>query len=1487
MRSKVSKRIISVLLAFVMMVGLIPAATMPARAQNVIGLINASGIRANEGVVLYGDTILNMDTDLTVPSIEGDYNLTVQGSGKLTVNGGGNGIDVRSLNCSSNLFIQTGWHAIEAAGAVYINNAESFIVGGIYAGGHIDIQCSNATIAGNGNAIFSSLGNITLSGGTFDIGANGIAVAAETGGIYMTGAFTVNSNNDRTINAAKGEMVVNGSLKSVSGAKFDPDVSFINRDRISIGAMNGFFFYGTTLEVEGLGGIVAGNYNLDTDISITADSVSIITERYEALNGGNIYVDSGELWLENEGSEENENATYDSATIYADKDVTLSSESGGIVGEIALTVFGTLTLNGNFVVGGDPDHDNPLIIANRMEANGKLVLRNDTGLAVDASESFSFNGTTLDIEGYGGIDADGGVNITADSTTIITSVSSPIASTGDVYIDSDYLFLQDLMEEELHPLAIWAGISAYGDVTVISDDATIIGRFGIRVAQWLQDTQGNVSLHGNFHVIGTIDQAILCDNDVTVEGSLIAQGSVVEQGSDNPFNYGECYTIYANRFSFNGTTLNIEGYGGIYAEGEVNITADSVVITTDVGDALNGGEVYVTANDLWAENKATKINSNWQSRGYTQHGISAESKLALTVKGGTVIGYEDGLYVYDEDNEHEHHYVYVDGSLTVVSKIGAGIYVPQGAANLFGVNIVSVGETYGAHADVLTFEGDSLRIDGDTGVYAISGVEMDGDDIRITAFNERRSGIWVENGSVDLEGKVTINTNGWYGINAASDVSFGEGYYAISGPKDNAQAVMVGGTLSVDGTLEIIQPDGGHVNGNEIYGAGDSPALELEMYSAIPEVSLLIDGPREGRLPTRKASDVYFLDPRCTVESIVWYEDGEEMVSQDALFRAGHRYTVKITLSADDPYRFVSGVMGKVNGKAVTTGMLGGDKKGMLLTANLGECAYAISAVELEITAPVEGKTPSTSVTDYGAAYGVYSRDVRWGVSTDGVNFTIMAAGEKFVGGKYYRVFMDVNLLDGLNGNGYKFPVTTAGGTVQPDVVATVNGSPAVVEKAYDQDPEEVITVYFDFGKCNDYIIEEIAIVDVVAPVAGQHPTYTANMFGTGYHVDTTKNSYEDIYWKNPPEKWYYVKNGVSWWDVTDGGYDYVYENDVFLPGHQYQCKVYVATDDGYEFVDDVYAEVWPTATVNGNSATVKQYGSGLMWEQQVSYTFTCEENVVDRIVVDGITAPKAGQAPDYTATLGNPDLYQLDTDYGLNGSGIYWYDCEGRQLEAGERFGDAGPYRIAIKFVPASAENGGYVSQFADDVEVIINGKSVTPYGDWDNVTVGSGTAWAFFTFRNASSAPELGVTVSGTVTSYQNASGDITLQLCEYSSGAVAYETTVKGNTVDYSFADVATGVYTLKVSKENHVTREYMVIVNSGSVVQDVKIHLLGDLNGDGRLRSNDLSIAYDHVSGEALIEDDYIFRCADIDGNGRIRSNDVTKMYAHTTGDEPLW
>ena len=349
MKYKLPKRMLSAILALALVVGFCPVTR--GSAQNITGLMYASTVIADRGVVLMGDTHLYMDIDLSVPYIEGDYNLTIDGSGTLTIDGSGNGIAVKSLYCESDLFVQPGWHAIDVTETVYISNAECFVVGGIYAEGDIEIHSNNATIGGNGNAIFSNGGNITLGGSTFDIGANGVAVYAKTGDINMTGNFTVNSNNDRTIHAGMGELVIEGSLKSTSGAQFDPDVHFINRDCYSIGATGGFNFYGTTLEVTGLGGIRGGGVNLDADISITADSVSIITERYYALNGGNIYVDSDNLWIENQGSEENENVSYTFHTIFADGDATLYSENGGIVGENCFFVDGILTLNGNFVLG--------------------------------------------------------------------------------------------------------------------------------------------------------------------------------------------------------------------------------------------------------------------------------------------------------------------------------------------------------------------------------------------------------------------------------------------------------------------------------------------------------------------------------------------------------------------------------------------------------------------------------------------------------------------------------------------------------------------------------------------------------------------------------------------------------------------------------------------------------------------------------------------------------------------------------------------------------------------------------------------------------------------------------------------------------------------------------------------------------------------------------------------------------------------------------
>lgn len=100
-------------------------------------------------------------------------------------------------------------------------------------------------------------------------------------------------------------------------------------------------------------------------------------------------------------------------------------------------------------------------------------------------------------------------------------------------------------------------------------------------------------------------------------------------------------------------------------------------------------------------------------------------------------------------------------------------------------------------------------------------------------------------------------------------------------------------------------------------------------------------------------------------------------------------------------------------------------------------------------------------------------------------------------------------------------------------------------------------------------------------------------------------------------------------------------------------------------------------------------------------------------------------------------------------------------------------------------------------------------------------------------------GVTfVSGTVTSFGSETDNVILQLIAEGYSEADYEAIVKGNTATYSIGGVAPGTYTLRVVKNNHVTREYTVVVSIDDVIQDAKIHLLGDVTGDGNVDVRDL-------------------------------------------------
>ncbi len=467
----------------------------------------------------------------------------------------------------------------------------------------------------------------------------------------------------------------------------------------------------------------------------------------------------------------------------------------------------------------------------------------------------------------------------------------------------------------------------------------------------------------------------------------------------------------------------------------------------------------------------------------------------------------------------------------------------------------------------------------------------------------------------------------------------------------------------------------------------------VEVYQEISKINIHVNSPVAGESPTIYDSEVYLVPEGATVESIIWYENGQpwNLNTGAARFTAGNTYTVEITLTADDGVYFANPLTSAtINYKnAAVSAFAGNPETGVVLTVDLGECPNVVPNVNLTVTAPKEGNTPSYTIGCGSDAYYVvggssnYTDYRQWYVSYDGDEWFEMDPSLTFTAGRHYKLYVDIR-----TNNGYEFPLID-NGTIQPNVSATVNGYYATVYKAYEQDPSRYITVEYNFGECSDSVVENIIIENVTAPVAGEKPNYNWSIRGSGYQMNTAKNAYEDIYWKNPPEKWYYIKNGLGWFDVTD--FDWVYENETFIAGHEYEVRVYVITEDGFEFAHDRWYAPTVTATVNGNTAEAIVDGSDCVITQQIEYTFTCEAKVISTIMIYDLENPVGGNVPDTSVTPAYPEYYTVES--------VKWFDIEDNP--AGAVFESGVPYYALITVAPAE----GVVFADAENMTAYIDG--------------------------------------------------------------------------------------------------------------------------------------------------------------------------------------
>lgn len=144
----------------------------------------------------------------------------------------------------------------------------------------------------------------------------------------------------------------------------------------------------------------------------------------------------------------------------------------------------------------------------------------------------------------------------------------------------------------------------------------------------------------------------------------------------------------------------------------------------------------------------------------------------------------------------------------------------------------------------------------------------------------------------------------------------------------------------------------------------------------------------------------------------------------------------------------------------------------------------------------------------------------------------------------------------------------------------------------------------------------------------------------------------------------------------------------------------------------------------------------------------------------------------------------------------------------------------------------------------------------------------------------------IKGEIKSYYSDTDDILIQLYKEETREIFTENKVKGNNANYTIQDVQTGNYIMKFIKNNHVTREYFIIIDNKDVIQNAEICLTGDVNGDGKINNSDVLKVNLQSRGNNIL-DEYQLLCADVSGDGKVTNSDVIKINLYATGKTTSW
>ena len=505
-----------------------------------------------------------------------------------------------------------------------------------------------------------------------------------------------------------------------------------------------------------------------------------------------------------------------------------------------------------------------------------------------------------------------------------------------------------------------------------------------------------------------------------------------------------------------------------------------------------------------------------------------------------------------------------------------------------------------------------------------------------------------------------------------------------------------------------------------------------------------------------------------------------------------------------------------------------------------------IDAASVTVTAPLSGQAPDLDINNITVGGSTYTVDqITWynggTVDNPGVKMT---SSDTFEAGQTYIVDVHVK--------------PTGGYVIQNGCTVTING--VSTDKVFYRD---------GVNGAGNYRVALTA-----------RPT--VNITGMGADVTGFEllNGYFDVE-ATPLDSTKYTIRDITWSDchLTDDS-PVITDSSMFEAGETWQLKLWFKPAADYSISNPDTLPV----TIDGQTATYVGT-DGDYYGYKIEKTFS--KYLHDYIDLS-MDAPTSGMTPaEYAETI----KIKNNDRFPYNNFEIGEVQCYRTDWNDFSTFAAGTTYFVYVE-IDLKDDTSFEFAHHDSDITALLNGTPVEEYvvvdadSTWEsNFNTYGGVRLSYQVYFTAKGEPT-GVTVSGTATSFNSDTDDVTIQLIASGAYEAAYEAVVQGNTASYSIAGVLPGTYTMKVMKNNHVMREYTVTVSAENVVQDVKIHLKGDINGDGVINIKDKRLIYYHMNDSANKLTEYAFDVGDVNGDGVINIKDKKLIYNHMSGTS-LW